>query len=346
MKRPLQRHASILGLCLSLAGTKTDASAQSRSADEVAADALFRQGKDLLDAGDYDRACAKFESSQALQPGLGTLLFLGDCYERAGRSASAFRTFEEATALAEKEGDPKRAKLSSVRAAALEPSLARLVIRVAAKNTSLSGFGVHVNGEAVPESRLGTRAPFDPGTQRIEVTAPEHERWEMEVKLPDGPSEVVVDVPPLTPVTKGMAQDDAAPPPKVTVKPSYPLAADASAPGHGQRLTGGWIAVIGLAGVGLGGYFGYDALKKNNASESPSHCPTLSQCFDSGVHLREEARQSATVADVAVGVGGALVLTGVVIYVLAPSEQSHSAGLYLTTRAQVGTTHWIVGGEF
>src|SRR5688572_33295826 len=100
------------------------------SAESQAAEALFRQAKALMEKGDLEPACEKFSASQSLEPGLGTLLYLGDCYERAGRFASALSTFAEARQFAQSRNDAEREHLASVRAAALEPRVPRLELRV------------------------------------------------------------------------------------------------------------------------------------------------------------------------------------------------------------------------
>src|SRR5262245_7904147 len=83
-----------LGFGLWLSALAVPSSAQ--DAQSQAAEALYRQAKSLMAQEKYSEACEKFSASQALEPGLGTLLYLGDCYERAGRFASALSIFHEA----------------------------------------------------------------------------------------------------------------------------------------------------------------------------------------------------------------------------------------------------------
>src|SRR5512139_3095133 len=65
--------------------------------DQAAAEALFLQGGKLKAQGKIEEACNKWAASQRLDPAVGTLLFLGDCYEALGRTASAWATFTEAS---------------------------------------------------------------------------------------------------------------------------------------------------------------------------------------------------------------------------------------------------------
>src|SRR5262245_14114390 len=82
--------------------------ARADDVDSVSALALFRGGKILADNGNYPAACPKFEASYRLVKKLGTLLNLADCYERTGRTASAWVLFAEGKAIAEKTAQADR----------------------------------------------------------------------------------------------------------------------------------------------------------------------------------------------------------------------------------------------
>src|SRR5262245_14840909 len=105
--------------------TVSPVSAQSTD-DRVAAESLFSSGRELMQAGKYQEACEKFESSRRLEPALGTTLNLANCYEKLGRTASAWAEFKSAAAEAQRLGDPTRKATALERAAALEPKLSRL----------------------------------------------------------------------------------------------------------------------------------------------------------------------------------------------------------------------------
>src|SRR6186713_2555584 len=76
------------------------ASAQADAQQKAAAEALFDEAYQLLAQGQYESACRRFEQSQEIDPGVGTLLYLGDCFERSGKTASAWATFREASSAA------------------------------------------------------------------------------------------------------------------------------------------------------------------------------------------------------------------------------------------------------
>src|SRR5882672_4544932 len=67
--------------------------ADATAAEKVAAEALFDDGRKLLADGRFAPACEKFEQSEHIDPAVGTLLYLAECYEKSGRTASAWATF-------------------------------------------------------------------------------------------------------------------------------------------------------------------------------------------------------------------------------------------------------------
>ena len=106
------------------------AHAQPAQDQAAAAEALFREGRDLIAKGKYDEACPKFAASQRLDPGYGTLWNLADCLSRSGRTASAWAAFREAADTARKAGQADREAKATRRAADIEPKLERMTISV------------------------------------------------------------------------------------------------------------------------------------------------------------------------------------------------------------------------
>jgi len=109
--------------------THADTSAETRAA----ADALYEDAGKLIAANRWAEACPKLEASLKLDPGIGTLLRLGYCYEKTGRTASAWSTFNDAVAMATTAND-KRVKDAAAGVKRLEVTLAKLTIEVAGVN--------------------------------------------------------------------------------------------------------------------------------------------------------------------------------------------------------------------
>src|SRR5258705_5565961 len=148
--------------------------------DGAGARILFDENRRLAAEGKYDRACPKFEESQRLDPGMGTLFNLADCWEHLGRTASAWVRFREVADAASRTGQADREKIARARAVALEPKLSRLLIEVKAG----SDVEVMKDGASFGMARWGAPFPIDPGTHTIEARAPAKQAWKKTVEIP------------------------------------------------------------------------------------------------------------------------------------------------------------------
>jgi hypothetical protein len=284
--------------------------------DKAAAEALFQAGRDLMNAGKYGDACGKLEASQRLDAGLGTLLYLADCYEKAGRLASAWATFREAESIAEGRSDGPRSQIAKDRATALEPRLSKLRVKVSAENPE--GTQVLRDGAAVPRESWGIALPTDAGEHTITASAPGRKPWSRKVSIEGDKQNVTVEVPvleiaPLEPKplsTAGQAGSD--------------RAFDENT-GRTQRVIGLVTAGVGVVGVGFGTFFGLRAISKND--DSKGHCDTVDTnlCDPQGKSLRDDAFSSAGTSTGLFIAGGALLVGGAVIYFTAPSAPEKAA---------------------
>lgn len=279
--------------------------AAAQSAESQAAEALFRQARALLDRGELEGACEKFAASQALEPGLGTLLYLGDCYERAGRFASALATFREATEVAEERGDTTRLRLAQVRVSALEPRAPKLEIQRGPAPQPID-LQITVGGVPLPSAELGKPLPRDAGRYEIRFSAPGHEPFVSHIDLKNADT-VVMTAPRLVPVAAPGRGGD-------------PV--DDEAPGSSSQRTLAW--VIGGTGVALlatAGVFAGLAASKNRDSKADCNPDSPNRCGPAGVGLRNDARSLANVATVATILGGVGLGGGAVLYFSAPDTE-------------------------
>ncbi|MEN9581457.1 MAG: hypothetical protein RJA70_4466 [Pseudomonadota bacterium] len=288
------------------------ATAEAQGTGKAAAEALFIRAQQLLNEGKNEQACVQFSASQSLDPAVGTLLYLGDCYEVTERFASAWATFREANDLAARKGDEKRGRIASVRAQALEPTLHRVVLVV---NGAPEGFELSQGGQLVPPSTFGLPLPVDAGELMIEARAPGHESWVTRIRIPKTPGETRVVVPPPAPTMAPVI----APPP--APKPAASLASPAAPPDPGwtQTHTAYSFGIAGLIGLGIGTGFGVDALSKND--DSSGECDGDNQCTPTGVELRGDALASARLATIGLIAGSALLGTGLVLLVTSNSDR-------------------------
>ena len=141
---------------------------------------LLRQGQALLDSGDVRAACFKFEAAETLETSASTLLRLGDCYQRAGRSASAWHAFLEAEAVARSKKDSERAQLAAQRALRAGAAADRVEF-VVPMTSRVPGLTVRLGSNTVPQSAWGTRIPIDAGVQRVSASAKGYDPWSVEI---------------------------------------------------------------------------------------------------------------------------------------------------------------------
>ncbi|MGH7434446.1 MAG: hypothetical protein ACRENE_02145, partial [Polyangiaceae bacterium] len=146
----------------------------------------------------------------------------------------------------------------------------------------------------------------DAGDVAIDATAPGHVPFHAVVHAENG-KEATASIPPL----------EVAPAP-----------APASGPGEGSRAVGSSelssagrgsslrpiaivIGAVGVVSVGIGSYFGVNAISKWN--QSNDDCPS-GACGTKGAQEAHDAKTSAGLADVTIGLGAAAIVTGVVLY--------------------------------
>lgn len=287
------------------------AHAQSARAD--AADALFRQAQDLGRDGKWEQACEKFAASSALEPGVGTLLYLGDCYERLDRFASASQVFAEAAELAGKRGDTERQHVAAVRAAALEPRAPRLEVR-ASEEALLPGLQVTFNGVPLSSEELNMPRPRDAGLYEVVVSAPGYESFKSRIELRNGSDRAaILTVPPL--LEQQIIEENG-------VRPEAPKKSPPASVFFDQSTVG---MLVGGAGIVLAGTAGVlTTFAQSSNEESKDYCSSVNanDCSQRGVELRKEALDMATVATI-VGVASGLALaSGTYLFITAEGMES------------------------
>src|SRR6478735_6162676 len=297
----------VVALCSHVAAAQTSAS------DKAAAEALFDQGVRLMKQNSFTDACPKLEESERIDPAVGTLLYLGECYERAGKSASAWATFREAASLATNSGQPDRARVATSRAQELEPKLSRLLVELAPEVAKVEGVVVKRGTQRIEASLYGTPLPVDPAEYRVEVTAPGYEAWSTTVKV-DAGGTASVRVPALVKAPES-AQPPVAPPVSAgpTTTKEVPLQPPPKPSLTTQQTLGVVLGGVGLVGVGIGSFFGIRAISKN--SDAEQHCPRGALCDDqAGEDLTNKAQSAAKASNLAFAIGGGLVALGAVVY--------------------------------
>lgn len=293
------------------------ASAPARAA-QPAAEALFEEGKRLLTEGKTAEACEKLTASERIDHSLGTLGLLSLCHEQQGKTATAYREYQETARTAHATGDAREA-LAAKRAAELAPTIPRLTIKAKEPNDF---YEVTLNGAPIASDKLGAEMLLDPGSYVIMARAPGAKPYRTTVDL-KASSNVVVDMPKL----------DVPPPPAPPAPAAVPVAPKEVERGLGPRVTGGLVlGGVGLVGLGVGIGFGLAAAGKNaDSKQIAATCDSAASC-EEGHAIRDDARRAATISTIGFGVGAAALAAGVVLVISGRSQGVEPEKRAKTTR--------------
>jgi hypothetical protein len=295
------------------------------ASNQAAAQALFDQARQLMADGKFAEACPKLVESERLDPGAGTLMNLGHCYEKNGQTASAWVTFKDAAAAADLKHRADWSARARESAQALEPTLSKLTIDVPPE-ARVSGLQVRRDGVEVGSAVWGTPIPTDPGDHTVEAAAPAKKTWSETVKVGPTADQAHVVVPALQ---DEPAPSAAAPPPAVAPPPASPAPPPPSeqpppqSAGSTQRTIGLVAGGAGIVGIAVGSVFGVMAM--GSESSSKNLCPTSACSNAAAVSDDSNARSQATVSTVAMIAGGVVLAAGAVIFFTAPKARSATA---------------------
>ena len=279
------------------------ADAQSDASSRALAVQLFDQAEALFAKGHVSEACPKYAESFRLDPQLGALIYLAECYEKNRQLASAWGSYREAEEMAQKRHDD-RAAHARERATALQPRLDSLTVRVP-ESARVPGLEVLRDGVPLAQTTWDTAAPIDAGKHRIEARAGGYKPWQRTIEVSGEAQVVRVEIPVLEVDPNASAHE-----PK----------AEASSPGSTQRTTALVIGGVGVVSLGVSAFFGLSA--QSSFNESKDLCKENDVCTDTGTALRETAQNKAMVATVAAGVGAAGVATALIVWFTAPKAES------------------------
>ena len=308
------------------------------AAEAAAAQALFQEGRQLMEQGVYDRSCAKFAESHRIDPAVGTLLNLALCYEKAGKTASAWATYLEAAAASRSRSQKEREDVARERAASIEPRLTKLTVTVA-KAGQVPALEVKRDGQVVGQGTWGTAIPIDPGQHVIEACAPNYHCWRRELVAAEAQPNLALEVPPLEPIrdapaappttasTKASTPAEAPPLPSRTAVTSTsgsqppPRQIESARGGRPYRTAG--LVVLGAGGLGIvsGSILGILAYSKNQ--DSKAQCQSETICTQAGYDLRKQALSAANFSTIAFAVGATSAIVGSVLLLFEPRGRSY-----------------------
>jgi hypothetical protein len=281
-------------LALAVLAFAVPAAAQS---SKSTAEALYREGQRLIGENKIPEACARFAESQAQEPAEATLVALAACHERDGKTASAWGEYAEAST---KSGPA--AEFAKTRAAALEPTLAKIHIDLAPVPPSLE---LRIDDHVFHVGVIDTDLPIDPGSHRIDATAPGKKPWTTTITIAAGRG--------LTHVPIAL-EDVPAPPAPAPVAP----APTDTRSGDLQRPLAIGVAGAGVVLLGVATYYLVNAVSdRSTYDHEPIHR------INSRNETWKDISNKAEVYAIVFGaLGGAAVGAGAVLFFTDKSQRS------------------------
>lgn len=286
----------VLGVVLGLA-----ASVHAEPGHRAAADAAFKQGRELFKAGKFAEACAEFAKSQQLDPAHGTLFNLAQCSERTGRLATAAAAYRE---LIAHDTNAQRKATAQKRLQQLAPRVPKLVAKVTAQP---DGPVLELAGEeGTRPMGANVAVEVDLGDYNVVARAPGYTTFTRHVKI-DQEAQTI---------TLGIALKPSA------AASSARVVAPVSAPAPSRRKPIGiGVAATGGAALVAGGVFGVMARSRWSDAKDVcggTRCSTQAD-LDRANELGDQARTRATLSTAFIAGGAALAAVGVYLWITAPA---------------------------
>lgn len=297
--------------------------AHTAHADSDEADRLFEEGRALAKAGHYAEACERFGKSIAIERTIGTELNLADCQERLGHLREAWGLFITGAGDAEAKGDAKRASYARDRAAALEPKMTTVVVKVA--QPTLTGLLITISGRATqPAAEIHERA--DPGAIEVIATAPGFPQVKhSETGVAGGTS--VFQIPALD-----LHAPVVGPEKLVVVEGDRSASRVHIAYGLGIGGVAAVVTAVTLTAIARSHY--------NNAPGCTQVAGGIS-CTDQGKQAIHDAQHLADIGTVFAIGGAALIGSAAFVYLTAPRDQ-----IYVRPTASAQGAGLVLGGSF
>jgi len=324
------------------------------------ADQLFQKGKRLLAQKKYPEACAAFEDSDRLDPGIGAKLNVAKCYQDWGKLATAWRWYIDAENMANNTRDDRAKKIHAI-IEELDPSVPRLTVK-APRDANLAGVVIKLDGVALEPSALGVEHRVDPGPHDVDTIVGGVRRTRVVPVERRGNAEIVIELPAGAAGKREPGRRE--PGRREPVEPTAPrpgaggiggsagTATDSAGgtqprPGRTRRIVGLGVAGAGALTMGIAGIVTLGA-RSDYRKALDAHCQgATDMCNDEGLSITHGALHRANVATVFTLLGLGAVATGAVIYVTAPrAARATEHAYYLAPAMSADGGALVFGGAF
>lgn len=261
----------------------------------------------MLD-GKFEQGCPALERSYELDPLPGVLFTVAACFERWGKVHTAHVKY---TRFVELHGQRdvsdlsddkrKRAEERAAEAQKKVDELKPLVPRITIAVTSAPGAELQIDGAYVKET-----TPVDPGEHQVTAIAPDGRRKDETVTLAKGETKTVK-------FEFGT----------ITVPEPEPVQDDGDL--RGSMILGAIVAgSVGVVGLGVGAVTGGLVFAKK--SDVDEQCENR-VCTPEGKDAVDSAQTLGLVSTISFAVGGVGAATAVLLFLLAPADESEDMAL-------------------
>ncbi|NUP06467.1 MAG: tetratricopeptide repeat protein [Polyangiaceae bacterium] len=239
------------------------------------AESLFAEGRKLLtDKKKLNEACDTLAKSYEIQKRGDTLLNLAECHRRQGKTATAWREFDEAIKYAKEVQFTEAIETAERLRDQLAVGLSQLQVDVPVPTPEPEELVVILDGKPLPWVQWGDPLFVDPGLHTVSASAKGYVSFDSsaEVKEGAGRTTITVRLEKVPEPPKPPAKVEPKPEPKPVPKPPQ---AEASLPI--------WAIVVGSTGVAMMGVsigFGVDVLDVGGElddqclGEARNQCPS------------------------------------------------------------------------
>jgi hypothetical protein len=310
-----------LGVSILLAATLPASAQSNTTTTEPNPDdrrtAFYRAGVSAAAAGNWGEAKESFRAALAIRVSPKVVFSLAQAEHHLGQLASARADYlraAEGARVTPGEGDVVANAEQAERA--IEPLVPHVRIVVLGSSAATATLDEQPIG-------VGEVVPVDPGAHRVVVSALGMRPLTMSVAVVQGQ---LLDVPaqlerqPLAPSVPEPAPPTAVSPPSVVGPERESRAASRPLP---WKTVGVVATGIGVAGLGVATGFAFVAKSKNDQSHDTGYC-SGDICTPQGVTVRDEALSAATGATVATIAGTVLVAGGLALWLFGPSSTRDS----------------------
>jgi hypothetical protein len=241
-------------------------------------------------------------------------------------------------------GQTERAEVARQRAAALDPSLSKILLLVS-PGAPTPGLVVLLDNAPIAPSAWGTPVPVDPGTHQVEAAAPGHQPWRAAIQVEAKPGTIPIALPPLArdsaslPVISPTAAPHTTAPPEATPAPPTGWTP--------RRIAAVAVGSVGVVGLALGTGFAIHSAAKRDSSYAQCLPNEPNRCSTTGVKLRNEAFTAAHVSTASFVVAGAALAGGAILFLTgAPEKPTGAKAAALRIEAHPGGAGLSVAGQW